>query len=150
MGVITLLMGVIYFWGLQPIYNQVGSHCVAIENAWDHSEKPLCRPDMCRSHSRLKPTPRWGRKKRSVQLRVYMYRYTSINGCFFGLVFPCRCLHTLAPLARVSHRVDVYVHLVDFFLVNLPASFKGCCLNPKGWCFSAPLTIHSAPLGRSR
>ena len=26
----------------------------------------------------------------------------------------------------------------------------GCCLNPKGWCFSAPLIIHSAAIGRSR
>ena len=33
--------------------------------------------------------------------------------------------------------------------INLPASSKGCCLNPKGWC-QAPLIIHSAPLGRSR
>ena len=24
----------------------------------------------------------------------------------------------------------------------IPASSKGCCLNPKGWCFSAPFIIH--------
>ena len=35
---------------------------------------------------------------------------------------------------------DIYIYT--------PASSKGCCLNPKGWCFLAPLIIHSAPLGR--
>ena len=34
--------------------------------------------------------------------------------------------------------------------IYIPAASKGCCLNPKGWCFSASLIIHSAPLGRSR
>ena len=33
--------------------------------------------------------------------------------------------------------------------IHVPASSKGCCLNPKGWCFSAPFIIRSAPLGRS-
>ena len=33
--------------------------------------------------------------------------------------------------------------------INLPASSKGCCMNPQRWC-QAPLTIHSAPLGRYR
>ena len=26
--------------------------------------------------------------------------------------------------------------------INMPAPSKGCCLNPKGWCFLAPLIIH--------
>ena len=34
--------------------------------------------------------------------------------------------------------------------IYIPWPSKGCQLNSKGWCFSAPLIIHSAPFGRSR
>ena len=35
-------------------------------------------------------------------------------------------------------------------IIIIPASSKGCCLNPKGWCMGTPNIIHSAPFRRFR
>ena len=47
-----------------------------------------------------------------------------------------------------NNRYYTYIlHIISYLFcsyhIYIPASSKGCCLNPKGWCFSAPLSsIH--------
>ena len=50
---------------------------------------------------------------------------------------------TLIFSSTIFHYNHMYgVHIYMY----IPASSKGCCLNPKGWClFGTPNIIHSAP-----
>ena len=72
----------------------------------------------------------------------------------YMLVQPLRATR-ICNYELVRNRLNNIFYYFNIYKLRifLPAPSKisqGCCLNPKGWCFLAPLIIHSAPLGRSR
>ena len=58
-------------------------------------------------------------------------------------------IHTVLKLAGWWNPTCVDTSCTTMYLIYIPTSSKGCCLNPKEWCIGTP-HLYSAPFGRSR
>ena len=58
-------------------------------------------------------------------------------------------IHTALKLPGWWNPTCVDTSCTTMYIVYIPTSSKGCCLNPKEWCIGTP-HLYSAPFGRSR
>jgi len=58
-------------------------------------------------------------------------------------------IHTVLKLPGWWNPTCVDTSCTTMYIVYIPTSSKGCCLNPKEWCIGTP-HLYSAPFGKSR